>query len=315
MTGRVLAGLAAIGLAIILLALRAWGSGARIEERPIVRALPEGVAVPDGMVFIPGGRTTIGAADGTPDERPEFEARVEPFFMDVHPVTVEQFADFVNATGYLTEAERFGSAGVLVAERMEWRLVDGATWRQPRGPGTTHAPGDHPVTQVSWNDAVAYATWAGKRLPTEIEWEHAARGAANDRSRYAWGDALVEGGAHRANTWQGPFPLRNTGEDGHHFTSPVGAFGATPLGLTDIGGNVWEWTADWFRAYNERDRAFTPTPSSERVQRGGSFLCHDSYCHGYRVSARSHSTPETSLFHVGFRLVQDLPRSPKDVGG
>lgn len=307
MTRRAIPGLAAIILVIGLLGVRAWGPGERLDGRPILRTLPEGIEVPSGMVFVPGGWTTIGAADGTPDERPEFEARVEPFFMDVHPVTVAQFRAFVDATGHVTEAERFGNAGVLDPERMEWRLVDGATWRQPRGPGTALAPDDHPVTQVSWTDASAYAAWAGKRLPTEIEWEHAARGAENRRSRYAWGDALVERGAHRANTWQGPFPLRNTGEDGHLFTSPVGTFGATPLGLTDIGGNVWEWTADWFRPYTERDRPFTPAATSERVQRGGSFLCHESYCHGYRVSARSHSTPETSLFHVGFRLVQDLP--------
>ncbi|WP_407351333.1 formylglycine-generating enzyme family protein [Luteimonas sp. R10] len=266
------------------------------------------VAAPEGMVYVPGGATRIGAEDGTPAERPVFEAQVAPFFMDVHPVTVGQFRAFVEATGHVTEAERLGDAAVYDPDTGGWQLLPGADWRRPMGPEAPPAPDDHPVTQVSWNDAVAYAKWAGKRLPTEIEWEHAARNARNADGPYAWGDALVEDGEHRANTWQGPFPGGNTGEDGHLFTSPVGAYGATELGLTDMGGNVWEWTADWFRPYAERDRPFTPDATSEKVQRGGSFLCHVSYCHGYRVSARSHSTPDTALFHVGFRLVKDRAR-------
>lgn len=269
--------------------------------------VPEGVEVPAGMVYVPGGTTVIGSEDGPAGEHPMFRAKVEPFFMDVHPVTVGQFREFVEATGYLTDAERFGSAGVLDSRTHRWVLVNGANWRNPLGSDGPPAPDDHPVTQVSWNDAVAYARWAGKRLPTEVEWEHAARGARNDRDPYAWGATLEEGGSHHANTWQGTFPFRNTGEDGYLLTSPVGAYGKTPLGLTDLGGNVWEWTQDWYRPYASRGSPFTPGPVSEKAQRGGSFLCHVSYCHGYRVSARSHSTPETSLFHVGFRLVMDLP--------
>lgn len=266
-----------------------------------------GVEPPPGMVYVPGGVTQVGSEDGLPVEQPVFEAEVQPFFLDRHPVTVAQFRAFVEATGYVTEAEQFGDGGVLDTQSGSWRLVAGASWRRPLGPDGPDAEDEHPVTQVSWNDATAYASWAGKRLPTEVEWEHAARGGRNAREPYAWGDSLVSGGRHHANTWQGLFPLKNAVEDGYSHASPVGAFGETALGLTDMGGNVWEWTADWFRPYAERDRPFTPGADSERVQRGGSFLCHPSYCHGYRVSARSHSTPETALFHVGFRCAQDLP--------
>ncbi|MEZ0469827.1 formylglycine-generating enzyme family protein [Luteimonas salinilitoris] len=292
--------LAAIAAAAFLAGWLATARG------PDAAAPPADVAAPEGMVYVPGGTTRIGAEDGTPAEQPVFDARVAPFFMDVHPVTVGEFRAFVEATGHVTEAERLGDAGVYDPGTGGWQLLPGADWRRPMGPEAPPAPDDHPVTQVSWNDAVAYAKWAGKRLPTEIEWEHAARNARNADGPYAWGDALVEEGQHRANTWQGPFPGGNTGEDGHLFTSPVGAYGATELGLTDMGGNVWEWTADWFRSYAERGRPFTPDATSEKAQRGGSFLCHVSYCHGYRVSARSRSTPDTALFHVGFRLVKDL---------
>lgn len=261
---------------------------------------PESIAPPAGMVYVPGGVTRIGSEDGPPDERPMFRATVRPFFMDAHPVTVAQFRAFVHGTGYVTEAERFGDAAVYDVTTDEWRLVSGASWRRPLGPRGPQAPDDHPVTQVSWHDAVAFAAWAGKRLPTEVEWEHAARGARDSRRRYAWGDELVEAGVYHANTWHDA--------DGYRYTSPVGRFGETALGLTDMGGNVWEWTADWFRPYADRGKPFTPDASGEKVQRGGSFLCHPSSCHGYRVAARSHATPETALFHVGFRLVQDLPQ-------
>ena len=266
---------------------------------------PEGLAIPEGMVYVPGGATRIGSEAGLPMEQPVFVAQVEPFFLDKHPVTVAEFKAFVEATGYETEAERFGDAGVL-GPGGQWALMKGANWRYPLGPDGPPAPPDHPVTQVSWNDAVAYAAWAGGRLPTEIEWEHAARGAIDAQAPYAWGQRLADGDAYHANTWQGPFPQRNDVVDGHRYTSPVGAFGETRLGLTDMGGNVWEWTSSWFRPYSERDRPFTPTATSERAQRGGSFLCNASWCHGFRVSGRSHSTPETALFHVGFRTAKDV---------
>jgi sulfatase modifying factor 1 len=257
------------------------------------------------MIYVPGGVTLIGSEEGEAIEQPVFAAEVASFWLDASPVTVARFRAFVGRTGYETEAERFGNAGVLVDGT--WRLVDGADWRTPQGPGLPLAPDDHPVTQVSWHDAVTFCAAEGKRLPTELEWEHAARGARDGRSRYAWGDALNEGGRTRANTWEGTFPVRNTAADGYAFTSPVGAFGATDLGLTDMGGNVWEWTDSWFRPYPDRDAPFTPTAASVRVQRGGSFLCNPGWCHGYRVSARGHATPETSLFHVGFRCAQDRP--------
>ncbi|ARA92438.1 sulfatase-modifying factor protein [Rhodothermaceae bacterium RA] len=276
-----------------------------VVEGPLP-APPDDVVIPDGMVFVPGGTTLIGAADGTPLERPPFVAEVEPFLLDRHPVTVAEFRHFVEATGYVTEAERFGDAGVFDLAARTWRLVPGATWAYPLGPDGPPAPDDHPVTQVSWNDAKAYLDWAGKRFPTEVEWEHAARGARNLRRLYAWGTELGTRAAARANTWTGVFPRVNTAEDGYLYTSPVGVFGETELGLTDMGGNVWEWCADWFRPYDQRGQPFHPDASSEKVQRGGSFMCHASYCHGYRVSGRSHSTPETSLFHVGFRGARDL---------
>lgn len=260
---------------------------------------------PPGMVYVPGGTTHIGADDGSPDERPVFEVEVKPFYMDVHPVTVAEFRRFVEATGHVTDAEKTGDAGVADFSTGEWTLVAGANWRHPMGDRGGPASDDHPVTQVSWNDATAYARWAGKRLPTEIEWEHAARGARDARDPYAWGgEQLIVGGQHRANTWQGPYPARHQGEDGFLATSPVGHFGRTPLGLTDMGGNVWQWCEDWFRSYADRMKPFTPGPDATKVQRGGSFLCSREFCHGYRVSARSHSTPDTALFHTGFRCVR-----------
>lgn len=272
-------------------------------------ALGDAPEAPEGMVYVPGGVTHVGAADGLPAERPVWAATVAPFFLDVHPVTVARFAAFAEATGYTTESERLGGGAVMDMATGRWALVPGADWRHPLGPDGPAAPADHPATQVSWNDAVAFCEAEGGRLPTEVEWEHAARGARDLRRPYAWGDSLVthdHGEAHyHANTWNGTFPTENTGADGFVTTSPVGAFGATALGLTDMGGNVWEWTDSWFRPYAERDAPFAPTPASERVLRGGSFLCHVSYCHGYRVSARSHATPDSGLFNAGFRCARD----------
>lgn len=268
--------------------------------RCAIMLIAELAAPPKGMVYVPGGVTEIGDAR-VADERPTFSARVRPFYMDVNLVTVAEFKRFVDATRYQTDAERFGSAAVYDPSSDQWMLVAGATWRRPFGSSGAAAAANHPVTQVSWNDAAAFAKWAGKRLPSEVEWEHAARGAKNSRAPYSWGDSLVMRGRQHANTWQ------NAGaRDGHLFTSPVGSFGKTRLGVADMGGNVWQWTADWYRSYADRSKPHVVTAASERVQRGGSFLCNPEFCHGYRVSARSHSTPESAFFHVGFRLVKDL---------
>lgn len=267
---------------------------------------PASIEIPDGMVFVPGGSTRIGSDGMFVDETPSFVTTVDAFLLDRHPVTVAEFRAFVEATGYETEAERFGNSAVLGGRTRAWELVAGATWRKPLGPDGPMAEDDHPVTHVSWNDASAYADWAGKRLPTEVEWEYAARTAGSVDGPYWWGREPPGGDRHRANIWQGVFPIRNTGDDGFLLTSPVGAFGRTELGLADMAGNVWEWTADWYRPYAERERPYEPDASGERVQRGGSFLCHESWCHGYRVSARSHSTPESSLFNVGFRCAMDI---------
>ena len=293
---------------VAAIAIVTAGTGVLLHAGTSARRDHSSPTPPAGMVFVPGGATRIGSSEGTPDEEPVFRASVKPFFMDVAPVTVAQFRSFVEATGHITSAEQMGDAAVLDAATGAWQLAAGASWQHPLGPAGPAAPDDHPVTQVSWHDAAAYAEWAGKRLPTEIEWEHAARGAIDARSPYSWGDDAAQGrdGRHRANLWQGSFPAINTAGDGYLLTSPVGAFGASPLGLTDLAGNVWEWTASWYRPYAERDQPYSPGISSERVQRGGSFLCHDSVCHGYRVSARGRSTPETASFHVGFRLVKDL---------
>ncbi len=282
----------------------ALGAGAAVDAHRRA-ATPPGVAVPSGMVYIPGGRTRIGSEDGPPTERPTFYADVAPFLLDVHPVTVADFRRFVDATGYVTQSERFGSSGVFDVRTGTWGLVDGASWRRPRGPAAEPAADDHPVTQVSWNDAVACCRWAGKRLPTEVEWEHAARGGRSNGPHYAWGDALVIDGRYMANTWQGEFPHRNTAADGWVYTSPVGLFGKTASGLTDMGGNVWQWCDDWFRPYAERGTKYVPDAQSARVIRGGSFLCDPKVCHGFRVSARGHSTPETGLVHIGFRCARD----------
>ena len=273
------------------------------------------------MVRIPGGTFLMGtdshegyASDG---EGPVRTVTVSPFWMDRQAVTNAAFGDFVAATGYRTEAERFGWSFVFggllpedfpptraVAAAPWWRQVEGADWSHPEGPLSDIANrGNHPVVHISWQDATAYCEWAGRRLPTEAEWEYAARGGLVQK-RYPWGDELMPGGEHRCNIWQGEFPSMNTLDDGFYGTAPADAFAPNGFGLYNMTGNTWEWCADWFDVAH--GAAPQPDPrgpilGTHRVIRGGSYLCHESYCYRYRVAARSGSTPDSTTGNTGFR--------------
>ena len=274
---------------------------------------------------IPSGRFAMGDAfgEGYPSdgESPVHEVRLDGFRMDVTAVTNSLFAAFIEATGYRTEAEQYGSSAVFhllstatseevlgtAAGAPWWLNVHGADWAHPFGPSSDWKDiPDHPVVHVSHNDALAYCAWAGRRLPTEAEWEYAARGGLAGK-RYAWGDELTPGGEHRCNIWQGTFPTANTRDDGHVGTAPVKSFPPNGYGLYEMAGNVWEWCGDWFLPKYYRnsptDKPQGPTIGRGRVMRGGSYLCHDSYCNRYRVAARTSNTPESSSGNLGFRTV------------
>lgn len=285
----------------------------------------------EGMRLIPAGEFLMGnerdygfAADG---EGPVHPVKLDAFWIDACAVTNEQFNAFVGATGYKSEAERFGWAfvfsGHLSARQLElaapqrvqgsewWCRIEGASWRHPEGPGSTiKQRWDHPVVQVSWHDARAYGAWAGKRLPTEAEWERAARGGLPPDNRFPWGDELEPAGKHRMNVWQGRFPLKNTRADGHYGPAPVKTYKANGYGLYQMTGNVWEWCEDWFDPgyYRVSAAANPPGPpfGARRVMRGGSYLCHASYCNRYRVDARSSNTPDSATTNLGFRCVRDV---------
>jgi sulfatase modifying factor 1 len=302
-------------------------------------------AAPDGMVWIPGGTFWMGCDDcDMPDTQPVHLVAIDGFWMDRTPVTNAKFAEFVRATGYLTIAERkpdpkdypgvnpsklvAGSAvfsppakDVALDDVTQWwRYVPGASWKHPEGPGTTiEGLEEHPVVPIAWEDAVAYAKWEGKRLPTEAEFEFAARGGL-DRNRYAWGNDLKPGGAWAANIWQGRFPTNNLAEDGYERTSPVTAFPANGFGLYDVGGNVWQWCADWYRpdyfatlaANGVASNAQGPPDSYDpqepgvpkRVQKSGSFLCSDRYCSRYLVGSRGRGAVDSGGSNTGFRCVK-----------
>lgn len=260
---------------------------------------------PDGMVYLEGGTVTIGSETGKMNEKPAHEVEVEPFFIDAEPVTVAEFRTFVEATGYVTEAEKFGNSAVFDIEEKKWKLADGANWRYPLGETGPEAKDTHPVTHVSWNDARAYCKWAGERLPTEEEWEYAARAAQSSNERFSWGNKLVEDGTFRANVWGGKFPETIRNEDGYLYTSPVGAFGYTEAGLADMGGNVWEWTSSTYRMY-DGNRYRVPVDERLKTIRGGSFLCDSTVCFGYRVTARTYNSRESAAFHMGFRTVKPI---------
>jgi formylglycine-generating enzyme required for sulfatase activity len=260
-----------------------------------------------GMVHVPAGTFKMGTDSGYPYEGPVHEVSLKGFWIDVHEVTVAQFAEFVKATGYVTEAEKFGWSGVFVPEKHEWTKGDGANWKHPEGPASEAKP-DEPVVHVSFADVTAYPNWAGKRLPTEAEFEYAARGGL-DGKRYAWGDDLRPDGKFLANTWQGVFPNEDKGEDRFKQRAPVGSFPANGYGLYDMTGNVWEWCSDFFSEnyYNEspKDNPAGPAAGKEHTIRGGSWLCSYNYCTGYRVASRMHTEPDSGLNNLGFRCVKD----------
>ena len=288
----------------------------------------------DGMRRIPGGSFLMGSEDFYPEERPVRRVEVAGFWMDERPVSVAQFRRFVKATGYVTVAERpldpadFPGAdpavlvpGSLVFRRAGgpvdlrdvrnwWSYVPGASWKRPEGPGSdTYTRAQHPVTHVAYEDAEAYAAWAGKSLPTEAEWEYAARGGL-EGATYAWGEEPFPDGRPMANTWQGDFPRQNLLVDGYEGTSPPGAFPPNGYGLLDMTGNVWEWTRDRFGTTDTVAACCGPAGGDgleRRVIKGGSHLCAPSYCLRYRPAARQGESVDTSTTHIGFRCVRRGP--------
>ncbi len=256
-------------------------------------------------------------------EGPVRRVTVSPFSIDAGAVTNAQFGEFVEDTAFITDAERFGwsfvFAGLLpedfpptrgVASAQWWRQVEGASWSRPEGPQSDlEGRADHPVVHVSWNDAGAYCVWAQKRLPTEAEWEYAARGGLEEKV-FPWGDELEPGGAHVMNVWQGVFPSENTVADGYYGTCPSGAYPPNGYGLHNMTGNVWEWCSDWyspdFHTREKRTDPHGPGRGSNRSTRGGSYLCHHSYCLRYRVAARNSMEPDSSTGNTGFRCAQDM---------
>jgi len=293
------------------------------QQEPHEQMLARMVELPGGT-FLMGTDTAEGfAQDG---EGPVREVTLDAFAIDRTQVTNSVFARFIAATGYKTEAEVFGWSFVFwshipkarfqelvqdtVAAAPWWCKVEGAKWDAPEGPGSNVAGrGDHPVVHVSWNDALAFCAWSGQRLPTEAEWEYAARGGL-EQKLYPWGDKLRPEGVHRCNIWQGEFPEYDTGDDGYAGTCPVEAFPPNGYGLFSITGNAWEWCADWFDAAvgraEGRENLQGPKQGVARVMKGGSFLCHKSYCNRYRVAARSSNTPDSSASNVGFRCARSL---------
>ena len=333
---------------LVLLGLALAAFAAAYAATALLNSAPAG---PPGMIWIPGGEFTMGtdAAVGWAEEKPAHRVRVAGFFMDATEVTNAQFRQFVAATGYVTTAEKPPSLEEIMSQAPPgtpppprdklvpgsvvfvpppgpvdtrrdfsqwWQWTPGANWKHPEGPQSTiDGKDDHPVVHVSWYDAVAYAKWAGKRLPTEAEWEFAARGGLDARAN-VWGDAPFDEARPQCNIWQGEFPHRNTAKDGYERTAPAKSFPPNGYGLYDMAGNVWEWCADWYQRdlYRSRAGRLTVNPlgpertidplrpfEPQRVQKGGSFLCHDSYCSRYRPSARHGCSPDTGMAHVGFR--------------
>ncbi|WP_244444562.1 formylglycine-generating enzyme family protein [Nitratireductor basaltis] len=279
---------------------------------------------PRRFVTLEGGQSWVGThrqlfrEDG---EGPPRKVRIKPFRIDPHTVTVRWFTEFVEQTGYLTDAEHYGWSLVFhsfvadaqnyrrVIETPWWLQVESADWKHPFGPASAiEGLEDHPVTHVSWNDARAFAAWAGGRLPSEAEWEYAARGGSPGAT-YPWGEAEPDDELVLCNIWQGDFPRHNTAKDGFAGTAPVRSFSPNGYGLYNMSGNVWEWCADLFRVRSltssAKRRNAAAVTANQRVMKGGSFLCHRSYCHRYRISARTAASADSSTSHVGFRIVVD----------
>lgn len=255
------------------------------------------------MIFFEGGNFLMGSEYGLPQEQPVHEVSVKAFKIDKSPVTVAEFRIFVETTNYKTEAEKYGDSGVFNLDLQNWELLRGAFWQMPFGPSGPAAEDMHPVTHVSWNDANKYAEWAGKRLPTEAEWEYAARSGKNSENKFSWGNEVSINGKYFANTWQGELTSPEI-TDGYLFTCPVGTFGENEAGLTDMGGNVWQWCADNYKAY-PRSKTAVNEDSNVKVIRSGSFF-YDQYGEdSYSVSGRSMNSIETSLFNTGFRCALD----------
>lgn len=297
---------------------------------------------PQGMVWIPGGTFTMGS-NNKPVEQPPHRVVLEGFWMDETEVTHGQFRAFVEATGYQTSAEKTPRKEDFPAnirdqildsmlqpgannfrctehpvpldnELAWWEYMKGASWRKPLGPKGPDPQDSEPVVCVNWEDANAYAKWAGKRLPTEAEWEFAARGGLSGKG-FVWGDEWKPVGKYMANTWQGEFPVKDAAEDGFHGLAPAQSYPPNGYGLYDMAGNAWEWTADWYdEKYYAQSPEYNPKgaePSSEnhqgqpsKLMRGGSWLCNDCYCEGYRPAARQFTTPDTASNHLGFRCVK-----------
>lgn len=292
-------------------------------------ASPAAARAKEGMVLIPGGEFLMGtdSAEGFPadGEGPVRKVKVDPFYISPYAVTNAQFKAFVDDTGYVTEAEKFGWSYVfhlLVSDKVKqtvtkvpketpwWYVVEGAYWAKPEGEDSDIEDRmNHPVVHITWNDAQAYCRWSGTRLPTEAEWEFAARGGLEQKT-YPWGDLLKPDGQHRCNIWQGKFPVKNNASDGYIGTAPVDAYPPNGYGLYNVSGNVWEWCADWFSPrYHLETESINPKytrPTGSRSMRGGSYLCHRSYCNRYRVAARSSNTPDSSSGNLGFRVAADV---------